>query len=417
MHPRRVPSAVLVVGLVFILIGGGLAVSASVHAFADGEDPVNQSAPVAPPDFNSTERLLLPGTDPKTGETTPEIDPTMATASEFRELELTWEAELLEKSVDAEADSEGKVQVLEEDLDRLEAELERMNQEEAAAFQAFHAGEISAGELAARVAELENRGALMYERLEGVREATRGITSPVVESNVTSLQANVGWWQLEAESFQGPIRGSVWDAITAERSTGDPIVVQATADGYSLQSVDDVMYTRELYHGPNHDRAGGGFLSTDDGGERMAVLYPWTYAESFEQEPRARGDIFRERLTHPHGTTTTYLSGPTELPYREIHDIDLAAIPTVTAASETLDEYEISVERTYAGGPAMIAVTDNAGEPAGNATVTVDEQTPVELPDDGILWVVTTDDRVFIEVGIDDESTSIEIELPVGPDE
>ena len=418
MHRRLVPAFGLVIGLVLILLLGGLAITAteSVTAFADGEDPANQSTPVPPPDFNSTERLLLPGIDPVVGETSPDVDPTMATSSEFRELTLTWEADMLERSVGAHGTSEGKVEVLQDDLDTLHDRLAKMNQEEQDAFEAFHAGDITAGEFAARVAELEQRGELKHTRLEAVREATRGITSPVVQSNVTSLQANVGWLQLEAESFQGPVRGSVWGAITAQQSTGDRITVQATADGYTLQTVDGVMYTREMYHGPNHERAAGGFLSTEAGGERMEVLYPWAYTESFEQEPRARGDIFRERLTHPHGTTTAHLSGPTELPYREIHEIDLAAIPTEVAASESLTDYDITVERTYAGGPAMVEVTDDAGEPANNTTVTVDDQSPVELPRDGSLWFATTDNQVIIELDVGDESTSIEIELPIGPE-
>lgn len=413
---HRIPVIVGIVAVVGALVVVGIAAQPWVAAaqFDGNEFGENQSAPFAPPDMGSAERLVLFGEDPGIAQANPAVDPGLATSNEFEQLVMEWETELFELALDEKSTSEEKVAVLEDQMESLQTDVDTLNEREEAAYRAFESGEIGPDEFVARLAVLEKEGQHIGDRLETVRHATRGITSPVVQDNVTRIQATVGWLQLETETFEGPIRSTTWETIIGENREGPSITVHATPGGYVLSTTDGIMYTREIYHGMNHQRGAGGFLSTDEGGERIQALYPWTYAESFEQDPRVRGDIFREILTHPHGTTTTYLDGTTELPYREIHELDLAAIPTEPAASQTTGDIRVTLERTYAGGPAHVVVTTTDDEPVVDATVEIDERKIVATNDDGVAWFTTTGEEVTVIVSTAEAEVELTAQLPIG---
>ena len=416
MSRLRLATGAAVAGVVLALLTVGML---AVPAFAEDHNAgpeleENQSIPFAPPDFESTERLVLAGDDPTTAEASPSVDPGLATSNEFNHLKSDWESTRFTNKLDNEPTSDGKVDILEGSVADLQADVVELNEAEQTAYREFEEGTIDAEEFLARLAVIEQRALLLNERFEEVRDASRGITSPVVQDNVTSLQASVGWLQLETETMEGPLRNKAWQSIAGELTDPVPISVTATRDGYVLAATDDVLYTRELYHAGNHDRASGGFLSTEEGGERIALLYPWTHTESFEQDPRVRGDIFRDILTHPHGTTTIYFSGATELPYREIHEIDLAAVPTITATTVEEGDVVVSVERTYAGGPAQIVVTTPTGEPIPDATVQIDGQADRLTDESGSVWLATTGTELSAAVRVDGETVVVTTGLPVG---
>ncbi len=414
-RPLRLATGALAGALLALLVIAALLLAGPAFGTVAAEElGMNQSVPHAPPDFGSTERLILPDDDQRTAEATLSVDPGLTTSNEFQHLAYAWQSERFQSELAAEGTSEGKVAILEETVDDLQQKIIAMNEAEKAAYRSFARGDISAAELLARLAMIEQQGALLDERLQGVRAASRGITSPVVADNVTSLQANVGWLQLEAETFSGPIRNDAWAVVTGNERDPAPVSVTASPNGYILATTDGVMYTREIYHAGNHDRAGGGFLSTEAGGERVVELYPWTAEEAFEQDPRVRGDIFREVLTHPHGTTTTIFSGATELPYREIHEIDLAAVPTVTAVTEEGDGIVVTLERTYAGGPAQVLVTTADGDPIPEATVVVDGQRERVTDGDGSVWFTTSGTELSVVVTTDNGEVTVDASLPVG---
>lgn len=403
---------VVLLGLVSVaLLAPGIAAVEQIES--EDLDP-NKSVPIATPGFDSAERLILTGGNPTIDEAAPTVDPAMATTGEFRELTHAWEMYQFEAAVDEEGTSEGQVVVIEAELEQLQNEVAQLNHDEQTAYRNFETGQIGATTFLAETASIQQRAGLLYARLETIRDASRGVTAPAVADNVTSIQANVGWLQLETETFEGPIRTDAWSTFSGGTGYDRPITVYATESGYAISTTDDVMYTRELYKDTNHDRDAGGFLSTDAGGERTAELYPWTYTEAFEQDPTARGDLFREILTHPHGTTTTVLNGGTELPFREIHELDLAAVPTAQADSDSAGNVTATLEYTYAGGPALIEVTEEDGDPVTDATVTVDPGIEYEPDGEGTVWVTTTDDSIRVTIVAAGERLELEADLPIG---
>lgn len=416
-RPLLLATGVVVVGviLVFLVVGlVALPTFAQEGQVAQEELAANQTIPVVPTDVESAERLVLPDANQTTDTATPSVDPGLATSNEFRQLKHTWESELFQTAVDEESTSEGKVDIIEGSVDELQDDVIALNEDEQEAYRAFAAGDITGEEFIARLAVIEQRASLLDERFEGVRSASRGITSPVVQDNVTAIQSTVGWLQLETETFNGPLRTSAWESIVGEETDPHPVSVRASQTGYVLATTDDVVFTREIYHAGNHDRAGGGFLSMEEGRERVGLLYPWTAEESFEQDPRVRGDIFREVMTHPHGTTTTYFSGATELPYREILELDLAALPTVTAAEAAEGDVVATLERTYDGGPAAVVVTTTAGDPIPDATVEIEGHGEVVTDEQGSVWFVTPDAEVSVTIHADGEQLTLEATVPVG---
>lgn len=403
-------AGVIVLGVSLGLVAGVLGAGA---VSTGGALAANETSPYTLGDLPGSERLLLPGENLTTGSAAPGVDPGRSTSLAFAGLAAEYEANLLDAELDAATTSEADAALLRAEFEAVEATLTAIEREEREAYEAFEAGTIDATAMLVRLAIVHERAAIAEDRLDRQTAALRGITAP--DDNVSVLRGEIAQLRQRTSTLQGPVRSRVTAALTGDRALDRRIHVQTSRDGYVLATIDGGIFLREAFLAPNQDReTGHSFPNREAGRERAAALYPWTFNESVGIQDLLRGPTYRASLDHPQGTTTVYLDGTTQLAFREVHELDLLAVPVVQAAVHAEAGVEVTVDRTYAGGPARVTVTDADDQPIADAEVLVDGR-PVGTTDrDGVLWFVAPTETLELTVRPDAAELTLTVQMPVG---
>lgn len=379
-------------------------------------DAGNQTVPHSPPDFDSTERLVVPSPSVEADDGSPAADPGRSTSMSFNQLRASYDAGVFEGEVDATSSSDTQLTIVQDELALVEAELDDTMAEEAATFDAFHQGDISTAELFSEMGVLNERSQTLQFRLDHISQTVQGITSPLTQDQVRIVRGEVSQLNMEAQTLEGPVRADSAAIVRGTATTDSPFHVHASRDGYVLSTIDSGLYTREITIVPNRDRDGGsGYTNDDTARDRAATLYPWTYQEAIATESTLRGGIYWTSLDHPHGSTTMFLDGGTELPFREIHELDLITVPTVTEIESGDAEIDLDVARTYSGGPALVTVTEpDSDEPVSDVSVSVDNRSVSTTNADGEAWFISPPSTFELTIETDDWETTYEMTFPVG---
>ncbi|WP_434522896.1 DUF7094 domain-containing protein [Halorubrum sp. AS12] len=282
------------------------------------------------------------------GFATADADAAVETAAVVRRIERT------------ESTVERQQQILAE-INRVERAEVALNSQQANAFTAHAAGELSDRELVDELVRVSATAREYDERLDeldALAEATDGFSSP----------GRLDELQVALQVYEGPVRDTALATARGQSSPTD-MYVASSQGAVVLATVTDGEYVREVFRTDRWDR-GGGPISNDLAIEVTEAAYPETASL---REPDAFGAGAVQRITIPHefGTLRTFVSGGTEQVFVEHQRIDLAAFPDSEPVSESGDGFNVTVERTYPGGPVTVTVLDDeTGDPIPNVTVT-----------------------------------------------
>ncbi|WP_096393845.1 hypothetical protein [Halorubrum trapanicum] len=260
----------------------------------------------------------------------------------------------------AEGGVERQQQILAE-INRVERAEVALNSQQANAFSAHASGELSDRELVDELVRVAATAREYDERLDAIdelAEATDDFSSP----------GRLDELQVALQVYEGPVRDHAL-AIARGQTGPSDIYVQSSQGAVVLATVVDGEYVREVFRTDRWDR-GGSDITNDAAIEMTEAAYPETAAL---REPDAFGAGSVHRITIPHefGTLRTFVSGGTEQVFVEHQWIDLSAFPDSEPVSETGDGFNVTVERTYPGGPVTVTVRDEeTGEPIPGVTVT-----------------------------------------------
>jgi len=247
------------------------------------------------------------------------------------------------------------------EINRVERAEVALESRQANAFAAHAAGELSDRELVdelVRTAAIAGEYDERLDEIDALAEATDGFSSP---SRLDELQVAL-------QVYEGPVRERALATVRGQSPPTD-IHVASSQGTVALATVVDGEYVREIFRTDRWDR-GGGPISNDLAIEATEAAYPETAAL---REPDAFGAGAVQRITIPHefGTLRTFVSGGTERVFVEHQRIDLATFPDSERVSESGDGFNVTVERTYPGGPVTVTVLDaETGDPVPNVTVT-----------------------------------------------
>lgn len=408
-------AVVICSALLLAVTGAAMAIDDERTAFVTNpaEDGLT---PVAPADFDSTERLALsdPSPTPATGQVT--MDPKVATSVSFSQLEGEYREITLRADMRQADTSQAEVAVVRAELQRIEAQLAQDISREQELYRALHAGEISGDEFYRELSMLHLRAELAESELDALSNALRGVIAPVTRDDAQRLRGEVSQAQLEAQTLQGPLTEQGAAVLLTQEQSMPPVEIRASDGGYVIASVHDGVYFRESLVSENRQRgAGGGFSDIETARSLTAELYPWTVSEAFESEDIPRGDIYSSTIDHPHGTTGIFIDGSTELAFRDTHELDLFSMPTVGALAVDDEGYSVIVERTYPGGPTNVLVLDEeSNEPVSGATVVVNERAVGQTGSSGDLWFIAPAHQFELTVQTEDANVthSIDFEEP-----
>lgn len=260
--------------------------------------------------------------------------------------------------------------------------------------------------------EAYNRGS-MNTRSFTVELATIAATSEALEARVTTLRnatAETGGWgegershvraKLESVRYQlralgGPVSERAADAV---RGTEPPTRVFVTTgpEGYELATIDNGTYVREAYRGAVRDNDPSAPVEDAESEliEAFRQSYPVLTGKWGEPSGEGSGTTFVLSTGGEGGNVTAFVDSSQKRVFKEYQYLDVDRLPAAGTASNVQSGLNLTVNRSYPGGPVKVSVTDaETGEPV-NATVTLSQNgqrgsTIGRTGDDGVLWTLS----------------------------
>jgi hypothetical protein len=234
-----------------------------------------------------------------------------------------------------------------------------------------------------RLARIHARVALLRATLQTIGASSEAIPQFSIRSRLRLLDATLF-------GFEGPVRER---ALATYRGEAPPprLFVQASDRGAVLAAIEEGRYVREAYRADHRDPDSvSGISLVSEAAERTSELYPRAYNASVSIRTgikRLSGGLFRINIELREGSIRAFLDGTTGEVFFEIQERQLDLIGSRPTAVGTANGTDLSVARSYPGGPLEIAVTDNeTGEPV-RAEVLVGEST-FETGSDGVVWTL-----------------------------
>jgi len=404
----RAPPVVLVVVLLIAPIAGAIAPVAAGGAdtaATSGDESTAVSAlsgTDAPTDrpqvdeANLTFRTLSTPTDadPRVGTSTRGANLGSSLSLAVDETDAAMEtAAVVQRIENAETNTQRQQEILSA-INRVERDEVSLNSRQANAFDAHAAGELSDRELLDELIQISATAREYDERLDELSELadeTDGFSSP---TRLDELQVSL-------QVYDGPVRDHALSAARGEISASE-VHVESSEGALVLATIDDDQYVREAFRTDRWDR-GGGEISNDEAINATTNAYPETASL---REPDAFGAGSVQRITIPHefGTLRTFVSGGTERVFVEHQRITLETFPDTESVAESGDGFNVTVDRTYAGGPVTVAVLDEEDrDPVSDVTVTKTvgngDSQPIGTTDaDGVVRTLSPADSYRITV-------------------
>lgn len=246
-------------------------------------------------------------------------------------------------------------------IDRVERGEAALDERQTAAIRDHAAGDRSDRELLdelVRIAAVAGEYDRRLDRLDDLAADTDGFSSP---NRVDELR-------LRLQVYGGPVRDRALETVRGD-TPGAGIHVESSRDAVVLATIDGDEYVRESFRRDRWDREGNA-ITSETAIDVAVASYPETTAL---RQPDAFGAGAIQRITVPHeyGTLRSFVSGGTERVFVEHQRIDLDTFPDRDSVSTTSDGFDVTVNRTYPGGPVTVTVRDeSSGEPVPGVTVT-----------------------------------------------
>ncbi|WP_066418199.1 DUF7094 domain-containing protein [Halorubrum aethiopicum] len=246
-------------------------------------------------------------------------------------------------------------------INQVEQDEVSLDSRQTAVINAHASGELTDRELLdelVRIAAIAREYDGRLETLAELAEETDGFSTP---DRVSTLQ-------VQLLVYEGPVREIALETVRGERM-GTEIHVQSSPNSLVLATIVDGQYVRESLRRDRWDRG------ADDLGSEAAInatieAYPET-ANLTAPDALGAGTVQRITVDHDFGTLRTFVSGGTERVFLEHQRVALSTFPDANSVSTSEDGFNVTVNRTYPGGPVTVTVLDSAtGDPLEGITVT-----------------------------------------------
>lgn len=365
----------------------------------DGED--DDGGTIEPADAEEAEltfRVLStpPGAEPRTGTTVHGANLGTSLGLDVADVDAALETEAVVRGIenaDTSADRQRRILAA---VNRIEQDEVSLHSRQLAAISAHAAGEISDRELLDELVTIAAVANEYDERLDALDELaaeTEGFSSP---SRLDELQ-------VQLQVYEGPVRAEALAAVRGETG-GSDLHVETSEGAVVLATIDEAndRYVREVVRDDRWDR-GGGSLTSEEAINATAAAYPETGALR-EADAFGAGAVHRVTIDHEFGELRTFVSGGTDQVFIEYQHVDLETFPDFESSSTTGDGFNVTVDRSYPGGPVVVSVTDvDDGSPIEGVTVTKsvgggDSETIGTTDGDGTIRTLSPADTYRITV-------------------
>ncbi len=337
---------------------------------SDGENGGNDGdgdtiEPAEAEEAELTFRVLStpPDADPRTGTTVHGANLGTSLGLDVADVDAALETEAVVRGIenaDTSADRQRRILAA---VNQVEQDEVSLHSRQLAAINAHAVGEISDRELLDELVTIAAVADEYDERLDALDDLaaeTEGFSSP---SRLDELQ-------VQLQVYEGPVRAEALAAVRGETG-GSDLHVETSERAVVLATIDEAndQYVREVVRDDRWDR-GGGSLTSEEAINATAAAYPETAALR-EADAFGAGAVHRVTIAHEFGELRTFVSGGTDQVFIEYQRVDLETFPDFESSSTTGDGFNVTVDRSYPGGPVAVSVTDaDDGTPIEGVTVT-----------------------------------------------
>ncbi|NHX34916.1 MULTISPECIES: DUF7096 domain-containing protein [Halolamina] len=286
----------------------------------------------------------------------------------------------------------------------VETEIITLRDRQEEAIRAFNAGELTAEEFVIELATVSAKADALEARMVRLTELADGIDGFSL-SRPTEIR-------YELRTFGGPVRERAVDAV---RGVDDPtqFFVTTGPEGYELATVDDGYYHREAFRGAVKSGDNGATMEPSEAVNVTRESYPDIFRYG---DPSATTSGTTNIVTVSGGgrSLTAFVDSGSERVFKEYQRFSLEQYRSDSVASNTINGINVSVNRTYPGGPLRITVTDaESGEPIDLAvTLSQGQAERTEIGrtgDDGTIWAVSPRGSYTV-LAVGDETTAAYVE-------
>lgn len=303
----------------------------------------------------------------------------------------------------ADTDSEQSRRIIEASSN-VETDIITLRERQQTAIQAFNNGDLSPEEFVIELATI----AAKADALEGRIDRLTTLADDI-EGFSLSRPDEIQW---ELRAFGGPVRERAVGAIRGtENST--QFFVTTGPKGYELATIDDGTYRREAFRGAVPSGDGDATMEPSEAINVTQENYP-EIARQGDPSATTSGTTNIVTITGERRTLTAFVDSGSERVFKEYQQFALDAYDTGSATSNTISGINVTVNRTYPGGPLQISVTDaETGEPIDLAITLSQgqaERTTVgRTGDDGTVWAVSPRGSYTV-LAVGDETTAAYVE-------
>lgn len=316
---------------------------------------------------------------------------------------------VIEREFEAASSLEEKRNVIDRALIELEERAGALETRELAAFRDFSDGTISAEGLLVELARIDAAAREIDTTLDLLNDLgdRTGITR--FDSRIRGIDALVG-------SLQGPVRNRASQTVAGE-APPKRVFVTGSETGVVLSMLSGGTYYRAATSLSN--RRPDEENSVDSPRGRAEELYPWAFANGgyTSVDGALTANTYRITVVHSQGELVAYMDAGSADVYREVQTFRLSAMATPERVSRSNEELQVTLRRTFAGGPLFVSVEDAGTGATVNARVSVDGYSLGHTGADGSVRTIEPRAPYTVNVSTEDAEFSITIELPVDESE
>ncbi|QKY20837.1 hypothetical protein B4589_010770 [Halolamina sp. CBA1230] len=303
----------------------------------------------------------------------------------------------------AEGDSERSRRIIEASS-TVETEIITLRDRQQAAITAFNDGELTPEAFVVELATIAAKADALERRMGRLTDLAEEVDGFSL-SRPTEIQ-------YELRTFGGPVRERAVDAI---RGIDGPtkFFVTTGPEGYELTTVDNGSYYREAYRGAEYSGNADATMGPDEASDVVERSYPKIFRLG-DASATTSGTTNIVTVTAPGRSLTAFVDSGEEAVFKEYQRFALDQYESDAVASNTINGINVTVNRTYPGGPLRISVTDaESGDPI-DLSITLSqgqaERTAVgRTGDDGTLWTISPRGS-YTALAVGDEATAAYVE-------
>ncbi|THE65261.1 hypothetical protein D8Y22_08640 [Salinadaptatus halalkaliphilus] len=304
----------------------------------------------------------------------------------------------------AEADDEERAEILDEAHAALGERIETLYEREQTAVREHANGERTGDEL--RRTLLRNYheatallSVLDYLELRANEVPNYSLSSAQVREDTRSLE-------IHRSPIQSQLAGTSQNIGTTDRFQ---FLIQTSADGYRLSTIDGSNYVSETTRFDNYDPTAPDQFSERSAPEYAGSLYPWAESEGSLAYTEA-GRIHDVEFSDNHFSVRMFIDGGSGAVHREIQELSTTSLPIVHEETHEVDGLELERRETPANGPVELTVTDGSSA-VESVTIEIGEHVVGETDEDGRLWYVPPDSSYELTVtpAGEDEGSTVDV--------